>query len=430
MSQPLGVALLGAGTVGSGVLRILERHRDRIEARAGGPFALRWVAVRSLARRRDGVPPGARLTDDPFAAVHDPSVDLVVEVMGGEEPATELIQAALAQGKHVVTANKVVLARAGRDLLRQYPDRLHYEASVAGGIPIIKPLRECLIANRLDQVLGIVNGTTNYILSRMDREGIPFDEALAAAQAAGYAEADPTYDVSGLDAAHKLVILAMLAFEAPFSLEDVHVEGIGELDTSDLAYAREFGYCVKLLAVARRDTEVELRVHPALLPRDHPLAAVDGVTNAVFVEGDAAGSLMFAGAGAGSLPTASAVVADMVEAARRLRSEGREPNGPVFRHERLPVRPPSAMVSPFYLRFRVVDRPGVLAEIASVFGRNQVSIESVIQRGRGQEPVDLVFITHPAPAASLYRALDDIRGLPVVHQVAACLRVERGWERG
>lgn len=429
MSQALGVALLGAGTVGSGVLRILERHRDRIEARAGGPLDLRWVAVRSLTKRRDPLPDGVRLTDDPFAAVQDPSVHLVVEVMGGEEPATGLIEAALARGKHVVTANKVVIARAGSDLLQRYPDRLYYEASVAGGIPIIKPLQECLIANRLDQVLGIVNGTTNYILSRMDREGIPFEEALADAQAAGYAEADPTYDVNGLDAAHKLVILAMLAFEAPFSLDDVHVEGIGQLETADLAYAREFGYTVKLLAVARRETAVELRVHPALLPRDHPLATVDGVTNAVFVEGDAVGPLMFAGAGAGSLPTASSVVADMVEAARRLRAQGHEPNGPLFRNEQPMVRPPAQMVSPFYLRLRVVDRPGVLAGIASVFGRYQVSIESVIQRGRGQEPVDLVFITHPAKVASLSQALEEIRALPTVYQVAGCLRVERGWER-
>lgn len=426
MSQALGVALLGAGTVGSGVLRILERHRERIEARAGGPLDVRWIAVRSLTKPRD-LPTNARLTDDPLAAVHDPGVHVVIEVMGGEEPATHLIETALAQGKHVVTANKVVIARSGQRLLEAYPDRLHYEASVAGGIPIIKPLQECLIANRLDQVLGIVNGTTNYILSRMDQAGISFGEALAEAQAAGYAEADPTYDISGLDAAHKLVILAMLAFEAPFSLADVHVEGIGQLETTDLAYAREFGYTVKLLAVARREEAVELRVHPALLPREHPLAKVDGVTNAVFVEGDATGPLMFTGAGAGSLPTASSVVADLVEAARRLRSQGQEPNGPLFRQGRPRVRPPEEMVSPFYLRFRVVDRPGVLAQIASAFGRHQVSIESVIQRGRGHEPVDLVFITHPARVASLSQALEAIRALPVVHQVAACLRVERGW---
>ncbi|BAS27617.1 homoserine dehydrogenase [Limnochorda pilosa] len=428
MTRPVGVALLGAGTVGTGVLRILERHRERIAARAGGPLEVRRILVRSLDRHRPEVPASARLTTDSQAALDDPGVDLVVEVMGGEEPAQSLIRAALERGKHVVTANKSVLARAGGELLERYPQRLYFEASVAGGIPIIKPLQECLIANRLERVLGIVNGTTNYVLTRMDRAGLTFEQALAEAQAAGYAEADPTYDVDGLDAAHKLVILAMLAFEAPFGLDDVHVEGIGRVHPTDLAYAREFGYTVKLLAVARRHDAVELRVHPALVPRDHPLASVEGVTNAVFVEGDAVGPLMFYGAGAGSLPTASSVVADMVEAARRIRATGQEPNGRIFRDDRPPIRPPSEMVSRFYLRFRVVDRPGVLAEIAGAFGRHRVSIESMIQKGRGSEPVDLVFVTHPAREADLRLALDQIRGLDSVHDLASCMRVERGQE--
>src|SRR5690606_26452034 len=365
---------------------------------------------------------------DPWEIINDPSVDIVVEVMGGVDPARDLITAALEQGKPVVTANKEVLAKHGPELLAVAAQKgvdLFFEGSVAGGIPIIKPLRESLAANRVQAIVGIINGTTNYMLTRMSREGMAFDDVLREAQALGYAEADPASDVEGYDAAFKIAILASLAFETPVRVEDVYCEGITRITPEDIRYGRELGYEIKLLAIAREDDgRLEVRVHPTFIPAAHPLAAVNDVFNAIFVRGDAVGELMFYGRGAGSLPTGSAVVADLVDVVRR---RGHSENGR-YRPPagQLPIKPIEEAVSQYYVSLRVVDRPGVLAKIAAAFGENGVSIDSVIQKGRLEDPVALVFVTHEVQEANIRRALSEISRLPVVRQVSNVIRVEAG----
>jgi len=430
MPDGLVVGLLGHGTVGAGVVRLLREHADQIAVRAGVPMRLGPVAVRDLARHSGaGLP---RLTDDPRAVVAAEDVDVVVEVMGGVDPARALVTSALQRGCSVVTANKALIARHGaqlRALAAASGARLEYEAAVAGGVPIIKPLRESLAGDRVRRVLGILNGTTNYILTRMSEDAGSFADALADAQRLGYAEADPSADVEGHDAAQKAAILASLAFDATVTDADVYREGITGVTTTDIAHAARMGYVVKLLAIAEQaDGRVGARVHPALVPASHPLAAVRDAYNAVFVEGEAAGSLMFYGRGAGAMPTASAVVGDLVTVARALLA-GEAPPKTLLRARAEPAQVPVADVATAvvqaYVLLDVADEPGVLAAVAGAFGERSVSIRSVWQEGRG-ETAQLLLITHATLEGDLRATLDRLRTLPTVRDVASVLRVEGG----
>ncbi|MBW3606303.1 MAG: homoserine dehydrogenase [Actinobacteria bacterium] len=419
------VGMLGCGTVGTGVARLLLTHGDRIAGRAGASIRLGPVAVRNTARRREVEID--ELTSDPHAVTTDPDVDIVVEVMGGIEPARSLIVEALEAGKSVVTANKELISTLGEELLRLAHGkgaRLEYEAAVAGGIPIIKPLRESLAGDRVRRVLGILNGTTNYILTQMTEHGMAFDEALAAAQHLGYAEADPTADVEGNDAAAKTAILASLAFDTRIVAGDVYREGITRVTASDIAFARRMGYVIKLLGIAEDDgNRIGARVHPCLIPADHPLASVRDSFNAVFVEAEAVDDLMFYGRGAGALPTASAVIGDVVSAARGLLS-GEQPAAQITARP-MAIRPFDELIAQYSIRLSVSDRPGVLAEIAAVFGTHEVSIKSVWQEGTG-ETAQLVFITHAARERDVQRTVEQLRSLASVRDITSVLRVEGG----
>lgn len=426
MHRPIQIGLLGCGTVGTGVVSILQQNGHRIDGRAGGELTVRRIAVRDTTKPRDIAVSPDVWTPDAASVIEDPDIDIVVELMGGVEPAYRLISQALKRGKSVVTANKEVLARHGAELLAvaaEHGTDLLFEGSVAGGIPIIKPLRECLAANRIRSIMGIINGTTNYMLTGMSRDEMDFEATLQQAQALGYAEADPTSDVEGYDAAFKIAILASIAFETTVRVEDVYCEGITRITPDDIRYGKDLGYAVKLLAIAKEDEgRLELRVHPTFIPESHPLAAVNDVFNAIFVEGDAVGELMFYGRGAGGLPTGSAVVSDIIEAARRRRRGG---NGlPSVEPAAVPVKAIEDIVSRFYIRLRIVDEPGVLAAISGVFGRHGVSISSVIQKGRFEDPIDLVFVTHEVREANVRQALADIDELPVVRHISNVIRVE------
>jgi homoserine dehydrogenase len=421
----LTVGLLGCGIVGSGVVRLLHEHASDIETRLGARLVLGPVAVRTLTRDRDVVVP--RLTNNPHEVTEDPDVDIVVEVMGGIEPARSLITEALSAGKSVVTANKELISTLGRELFALAHGkgvRLEYEAAVAGGIPIIKPMRESLAGDRVRKVLGIVNGTTNYVLTKMTEDGAVYGEALAEAQRLGYAEHDPSADVEGYDAAAKAAILASIAFDAQVVAGDVYREGITRVTATDIAHAARMGYVIKLLAIAEDyDGEIGVRVHPVLIPADHPLASVRDSFNAVFVQANAVGELMFYGRGAGSLPTASAILGDLVTVARGLLSGERPMNGPPTSHRR--IRSMDEVTVQYYILLDVADQPGVLAAIASVFGVNTVSIKSVWQEGQG-ESAQLLLITHAAKERDVQATLHDLRKLPVVRNVASVMRVEGG----
>lgn len=436
MGIPIRLGVLGLGTVGTGVARILHESADQVATRAGGPLEVAGIAVRDPAKPRAiKIPPGL-IGADPHSIIHDPSIPIVVELVGcpggSVEPARTWILEALRLGKHVVTANKDVVAKHGPELLRtakKYGGSLYFEAAVAGGIPIIKAMSEALVGNRIRSIMGIINGTTNYMLTKMSQYGSPFDEVLREAQAHGYAESDPTSDVEGYDAAYKLSILASIAFESEVPVKDVYTEGITRITPEDIKNAHELGYVIKLLAIAKRTGDhVEARVHPTFIPQRHPLAAVNDAFNAVYVEGDAVGDLMFYGRGAGMMPTASAVVADIVDAAHNVRRgvRGRlHVNGaPV------PIAPIERTVSRYYINTKVVDRPGVLAGITTAFGENGVSLESVIQKGRRSDPVSLVFVTHEVQEANLSRALARIAHLPDVYSVANVIRVEGETDAG
>jgi homoserine dehydrogenase len=417
------VGLLGCGNVGAALVGLMADHRDDVAARTGVRLELARVAVRDVAKRRPvDLPPGV-LTDDAESVVTDPSIDVIVEVMGGMEPAGALIRAALDAKKPVVTANKELLANAAPELFaaagRAGVDLL-FEAAVAGGIPIIRPLRESLAGDRLRRIMGIVNGTTNFILTRMAEEGQTFGEALSEAQTLGYAERDPTADVEGYDAAAKAAILATVAFGAQVGARDVYREGITGITPEDISMAERLGYVVKLLAVIEAvEGELAVRVHPAMVPHDHPLAAVRESFNAVFVEGEAVGDLMFYGRGAGGRPTASAVLGDLVDAAANLR-QGRVaalPAGPPAR-----LRPIDELRSGYYVTIDVVDRPGVLERVAAVTARHSVSIWKMEQLGMGNE-ARLVLVTHTSLERSMQATLDDLRTLDVVDRVGTLLRV-------
>ena len=424
---PVHLALLGAGTVGSGVARVLAQKRDVFARQLGRPIDIAGVLVRDAAKGRPDIDPGL-LTTDAARLLDGPEVDIVVEVLGGEQPALDFMTRALEGGKYVVTANKEVMAKHGPRLLalaRQRGVDLLYEASVGGGIPIIAPLKRDLLANRITAVSAIINGTTNYILTAMSREGADFADALRRAQELGYAEADPSNDVEGEDARYKLAILASLAFRSPVRPDDIYREGITKLTANDFRYAAELGYAIKLLAIARwQDGGIQARVHPTFLPADAPLAKVDGVLNAVQVEGDLVGRVNFQGPGAGSLPTTSAVIADVLDAAQSIVGGRRE----VYAAEEAPSRvvPMSELLTRYYIRLTVADRPGVLAQIATRFGEAQISIASVIQKEThfDAQTAELVMMTHEAREASMQSALAAVAELAVVQEIGNFLRVE------
>ncbi|MDL4775741.1 homoserine dehydrogenase [Actinomadura xylanilytica] len=429
--KPLRVALLGCGVVGTEVVRLLREQADDLAARVGVPLELAGVAVRRPDRVRAGVD-RALLTTDARALVTRDDVDIVIEVIGGIEPARTLMLEAMKSGKSVISANKALLAEDGATLFaaaREYGTDLYYEASVAGAIPLLRPLRESLVGDHVQRVLGIVNGTTNYILDQMDAHGAGFNEALEGAQALGYAEADPTADVEGFDAAAKAAILAQLAFHTPVTAADVHREGITEVSPADVAGAKEMDCVVKLLAICERVPEaggrngrgVSVRVYPAMIPRTHPLASVREAYNAVFVEAESAGSLMFYGAGAGGAPTASAVLGDLVAVARNL---ARGTPGPVeVTYARLPVLPMGETITRYYVQLDVADRSGVLATVAEEFARNGVSIQAVRQEGLSED-AQLVVVTHRAPDAALSATVQGLQRLDIVREVASVMRVE------
>jgi homoserine dehydrogenase len=428
------IGLIGLGTVGTGVARLLTEHEDRIARRAGRRIRLAWAAVRDLEKSRDLRLDGVWVTTDVSQLIDDPDVEIVIETMGGTEPALAYVLAALAAGKHVVTANKALLAEHGAKVFAQARASgraVAFEGSVGGGIPIVQALGFALAANQVQSIAAIVNGTCNFILTQMTREGVPYEEALRQAQQLGYAEADPTLDVDGTDTAHKLTILAQLAFETSVRLDAIPRQGIDRLHLADLKYAGELGYAIKLLALAKLSKAgLELRVAPTLVKHGKPLAEVRGPYNAIRVVGDAVGDTLFYGRGAGAMPTASAVVGDLIDVVTgRAVLPSRVPN---FWSDAAPavcLAPASQIESRYYLRFTIADRPGVLARLAQILGEKGISIASVIQHDPGddapqQSPVPLVIMTHLAVQADLYAALSVIDGLDVVHAPSVCLGVE------
>ena len=420
-------ALLGLGTVGGGVYKLMKRQADELPDKTGARVELARILVRSLAKERPGIP-RELLTDDWKSILEDPEIGIVIEVMGGIGPARTYITEALRAGKQVVTANKDLLAEYGEELTElatQCGCDLMYEAAVAGGIPIIRPLKNSLVSNHIQEVMGIVNGTTNFILTKMTREGMDYGEALALATELGYAEADPTADVEGLDAGRKMAIMASLAFHSKVVFSDVYTEGITKISAKDIRYAGEFGYAIKLLGIAR-DTEdgIEVKVHPTLIPADHPLATVNDSFNAVFVRGDAVGDTMFYGRGAGELPTASAVVGDVVDEVRHIlgHSTGRC-NGSFYK--KLPVKAVGDTSCRFFLRMQAEDKPGVLAGICSVLGNNGVSIAQVVQKKKHREAggAELVIITDRVAERNFRDAVTIFRSMSMVRKISSIIRV-------
>jgi homoserine dehydrogenase len=425
----LRIAMLGCGVVGSEVARLLTEHSEDLAARVGRPLELAGIAVRRPGRDRGHLPVDPALfTADAHELVTRGNIDIVIEVIGGIEPARSLVLAALEAGSSVVSANKALLAEDGATLFaaaEKHGGDLYYEAAVAGAIPILRPLRESLAGDRVRRVLGIVNGTTNYILTRMTESGAGFVEALEEAQALGYAEADPTADVEAFDAAAKAAILAGLAFHTNVTAADVHREGITDVTSADIASAREMGCVVKLLAIAEVSDDgrsVGVRAHPAMIPRSHPLASVGGAFNAVFVDCEAAGGLMFYGQGAGGAPTASAVLGDVVAVARHKVTGGRGPGESSYADLR--VRPMGDTSTRYHVSLDVADRAGVLAQVATAFAEHGVSIETVRQAKHGTDDAELVIVTHQASDASLSATVEALRGLDVVRDVLSVMRVE------
>ena len=430
--KSVNIGICGLGTVGGGTLNVLRDNAELITARAAARLQVIHVGARHDSPACDLA--GIRVSQDIFEVARDPEVDILVELIGGTTVARELVEAAIIAGKHVVTANKALIAEFGNEifaLAEKHGVEVRYEAAIAGGIPIVKALREGLAANRIEWLAGIINGTGNYILTEMRDRGREFADVLAEAQALGYAEADPAFDVEGTDAAHKLVILASLAFAIPLQFDAVYTEGITELTTQDVGYALELGYIIKHLGIAKRTDEgVELRVHPTLIPDDLLLADVDGVKNAILVEGSAVGSTLYYGAGAGARPTASAVVADLIDLARDVGVDvnARLPAlGVALADLRsLPIIPIEKVKTPWYLRMEVEDKPGVLSRVASIFSEQGISIEALIQRapGQGQTLVSLIVLTNKAPQDSVDIAVCEIEALETINGKVTRIRVE------
>jgi homoserine dehydrogenase len=427
-SAKFGVGVIGCGTVGGGVVKLLVSEKEHLQRKTGVAIELRTAADLDPAKRASTGLPEAQLAADANVVLSDPNIHVVVEVIGGVKPAQMFIETALAAGKHVVTANKELIAKKGPELFalaRKHNVTLHFEASVCGGIPVINAFGQSLAANRFEKVLGIVNGTTNFILTKMYQEGAEFADVLAEAQRLGYAEANPTADVDGHDAAYKLAILASMAFDSEFDYREIHTEGIRNVTARDIAIAKGYGYVIKLLAigVAHGNDRVELRVHPVMVPRRHPLAAVNDSFNAVFATGNFVGDVMFYGRGAGQLPTASAIVGDIIDLAMHQLNGGTSPRMN-FGSLKKAVVPMGEVKSQFYLRLDVKDQPGVLASITKIFGDCAVSISAVTQKEATAESVELVIFTHEVDEADLQRAVTGIRGLPVVVGVRSIIRTQ------
>ena len=432
--KPINVGLLGAGTVGGGTFTVLQRNAEEITRRAGRPIRITVVADKNVELAKKVTGGACRVTDDAFAVVNDPEVDIVVELIGGYGVAKELVLKAIANGKHVVTANKALLATHGNEIFKAAQDKgvmVAFEAAVAGGIPIIKALREGLTANRIEWIAGIINGTTNFILSEMRDKGLSFDTVLKEAQRLGYAEADPTFDIEGVDAAHKITILSSLAFGIPMQFDKAYIEGISKLDAVDIKYAEQLGYRIKLLGITKRTAEgVELRVHPTLIPTKRLIANVEGAMNAVVVQGDAVGATLYYGKGAGAEPTASAVIADLVDVTRMQTSDplnrvphlAFQPNAMAD----LKILPMDEVITSYYLRLRVQDKPGVLADITRILADEQISIDAVIQKepGEGEEQTDLIMLTHQTREKRINAAIAKIEKLGVVAGKVTKLRLE------
>jgi homoserine dehydrogenase len=426
----INVGIIGFGTVGTGTVRLLLENRELLKERIGFEINLKRIADLDITRDRGIHISRDILTENVDALLDDPNIDIVVELIGGIRPAKDFILKAILNHKHVITANKALLATSGNEIFKAASEagvEIGFEASVAGGIPIIKVIREGLVANRIKAVYGIINGTSNYILTKMTEEHVEFSEALKEAQNLGYAEADPTLDVEGIDSAHKLVILASLSYGIPLSFDSVHREGISKVSPQDIEFASEFGYKVKLLAIAKEtDRAVELRVHPTMIPEEYLISKVDGPFNAVYVEGDATGSTLYYGRGAGEMPTGSAVVSDIVDIARNIRKNaiGRMPIMTTTLRE-LRIKTMDDVISKYYFRFSALDRPGVLSKISGILGNYNISIASVIQKGRRVgEAVPLVVLSHEAKEKDVRQALHEIDRLPVVMDKTIFMRVE------
>jgi len=432
--KPINVGLLGLGTVGSGTIEVLRRNREEISRRAGRDIVVTVASARDLTKERKVSLEGIELVPSAGAIVERPDIDIVVELIGGDTAARDLVLKAIANGKHVVTANKALLAKHGTEIFARALEKgvmVAFEASVAGGIPIIKAIREGLTANRIEWIAGIINGTCNYILSEMRDKGLPFDMVLAEAQRLGYAEADPAFDVEGIDAAHKLTILAAIAFGIPMQFDKVYTEGITKLTAIDLKYAEGLGYRIKLLGITRRAPGgIELRVHPTLVPARRLIANVEGVMNAVLVKGDAVGPTLYYGRGAGAEATASAVVADLVDVTRMATSdpEHRVPHL-AFQPDRLssePILPMEEVESGYYLRLRALDRPGVLADVTRICADLDISIDAIFQKeaGEGEDQVDVVILTHRTPEKRVNAALRRIEALSTIPAPVVRIRLE------
>jgi len=424
--QEIQIGLLGLGTVGSGVIQILTQNDDDISNRTDSHIKIKKVLVRNLQTPRS-VSGNFVLTDKPEDILQDPDIDIIVEVMGGIEPARTYILEALHQGKNVVTANKDLLALHGHELLdvaKEAGKDLYFEASVAGGIPIIAALKQSLAANRISTVIGIINGTTNYILTSMTEQGRDYEEVLKEAQTLGYAEADPSSDVDGLDAARKLAILSSIAFNSRVTINDVYVDGISRITADDIAYASELNSCIKLLAIAKHQPDgLEIRVHPAILPKSHPLASVGGVFNAIYVIGDAVGETMFFGRGAGSLPTGSAVVSDIIQVTRNIETHSTSAINCTCYND-LQLTKSDDFHTAFYIRMRVKDEPRVLATLALLFAEANVSFASIIQRQKANEEAEIVLVTHPIYEAQLREALKSVKAYSKVLTINNVIRFE------
>ena len=433
--KAISVGLLGIGTVGGGAYTVLKRNQEEIGRRAGCEITMKVVADKDLDKVRAIVGDDVRVTDDAFEVVDAPDIDIVVELIGGTGIARELILKAIANGKHVVTANKALLAQHGNEIFAAASKAdvmVAFEAAVGGGIPIIKSLREGLSANRIEWIAGIINGTSNFILSEMRDKGTTFGDALTDAQRLGYAEANPTFDIEGVDAAHKLTIMAAIGFGIPMQFDSVYTEGISRLTREDIRYAEELGYRIKLLGIAKRKPKgIELRVHPTLIPSRRLIANVEGVMNAILVKGDAVGQTMYYGAGAGAEPTASAVVADLVDVARMMTAdpEHRVPHL-AFQPDRLsdlPILPISEVETSYYFRMRVQDKPGVLADVTRILADFSISIDAMVQKepSAGEEQVEIIMLTHLTVEKNVDRALAKIEALPVVAEKITRIRLEQ-----
>ena len=432
--KPIQVGLLGIGTVGGGTFAVLRRNQEEIMRRAGRGIQIRMIADKDLARARHIAGDAVELTDDAWKVVGNPDIDIVVELIGGTKIAKDLILAAIKNGKHVVTANKALLAIHGNEIFSAAQKKgvmVAFEAAVAGGVPIIKALREGLTANRIEWIAGIINGTSNFILSEMRDKGAAFNDVLEEAQKLGYAEADPTFDIEGVDAAHKLTIMAAIAFGIPMQFDKAYTEGISKLTREDIRYAEELGYRIKLLGITRRTAAgIELRVHPTLIPTRRLIANVEGVMNAILVKGDAVGPTLYYGAGAGAEPTASAVIADLVDVTRMHTAdpEHRVPHL-AFQPDRMsdtPILSMEEVETSYYLRLRVLDRPGVLADITRILADLSISIDAMVQKepSEGEEQADIIMLTHLTQEKNINAAITRIESLPVISGKVTRIRLE------